>query len=118
RGLHRPADRHPGRLAQPQPEAAERGGRQVTAPRNKQFAATVKALSAPDEATLREIRNFTLVDVEPEQLVVREFVLAHNCIDRDGECFDEALLARFAATIPGKGCFIKHPMSWDGDSGP
>lgn len=90
----------------------------MTAPRNKQFSATVKALSAPDEATLREIRNFTLVDVEPEQLVVREFVLAHNCIDRDGECFDEALLARFAETIPGKGCFIKHPMSWDGDSGP
>ena len=45
-------------------------------------------------------------------------MLAHNCVDRDRECFDESLLAAFAASIPGKGCHIRHPAGWDGDSGP
>lgn len=84
----------------------------------KQFRATVKAVASPDEATLAKIRAFTLVDIDPEQLVVREFALAHNCVDRDREVFDEPLLAAFANTIPGKGCHIRHPGGWDGDSGP
>lgn len=84
----------------------------------KHFRATLKAIPAPDDATLAKIRRFTLVDIAPESLVVREFVLAHNCIDRDRECFDEALLAAFAASIPGKGCYVRHPNGWHGDGGP
>ena len=90
----------------------------MTTAHAKQFRAQVKAVASPDEATLAKIRAFTLVDIDPEQLVVREFVLAHNCVDRDRECFDESLLAAFAASIPGKGCHIRHPNGWDGDSGP
>lgn len=90
----------------------------MTGTHTKHFRATVKAVATPDEATLAKIRAFTLVDIDPEVLVVREFVLAHNCVDRDREVFDEPLLAAFAASIPGKGCHIKHPQSWDGDSGP
>lgn len=84
----------------------------------KTFKATQKALSTPDEATLAQIRRFTLVDIPAEQLAVREYVLAHNCIDRDRECFDEALLAQLASTIVGKGSFIRHPTGWNGDNGP
>lgn len=63
------------------------------------------------------INGFTLRDFKPEELYTRTFALAHNCIDRDIECIDEALLERFAKTLPGKGLFNKHPMGWDGDSG-
>lgn len=105
-------------MAQAQPQAREPGRHQVTKAHAKTFQARIKAVSSPDEATLAKIRAFTLVDIDPEQLVVREYVLAHNCVDRDRECFDEALLANFAATIAGKGSHIKHPGGWDGDSGP
>ncbi|WP_310235430.1 hypothetical protein [Luteimonas terrae] len=64
------------------------------------------------------IAQYTLAEIPAEKLYVRTFALAHNGIDRDNECFDEALLADFARTLPGKGLFIKHPTGWDGDSGP
>lgn len=72
----------------------------------------------PTAEQVAAINAFTLREFTPEQLYVREFVVCHNGIDRDRECIDEALLAKFAASLPGKGLFIKHPMSWDGDSGP
>lgn len=78
----------------------------------------VKAASAPDAAQLAAIRAHTLRDFAAEELVVREFVLAHNAIDRDDECFDEIILSDFARTLPGKGVFIRHPGGWNGDSGP
>lgn len=86
--------------------------------RTKQLALRMKAAGAPDEAQLAAIREYTLADIPAEQLVVREFVLAHNAIDRDGEVFDEALLRDFAGTLVGKGVYVKHPNGWDGDSGP
>lgn len=78
----------------------------------------VKASGQPDAAQLAAIRGWTLRDFAAEELVVREFALAHNAIDRDHEVFGPDILADFAATLPGKGVFIRHPSTWDGDSGP
>lgn len=90
----------------------------MTDAHHKQLALRVKSSGAPDEAQLAAIRQFTLADMPAEKLYVRTFVLAHNAIDRDNECFGEAILTDFARTLPGKGLFIKHPTSWQGDGGP
>lgn len=77
------------------------------------------ASGEPTAEQLTAIRAYTLRDFTPAEIVVREFVLAHNGIDRDNEVFDEPLLADFARTLPGKGVFaVGHPGGWDGDSGP
>ncbi|HET6805317.1 MAG TPA: hypothetical protein VFH59_07760 [Frateuria sp.] len=87
-------------------------------PQQKSLALHIKAAAAVDEATLAAINAFTLREFTAEELQVREYVLAHNCIDRDNEVFDESLLDDFARTIPGKGVYIIHPTSWEGDGGP
>lgn len=84
----------------------------------KSFTLRMKSSGAPSENQLAAIRAFTLRDFEADELVVREFVLAHNGIDRDNELFDEQLLADFQRTIPGKGTYINHPTSWRSDGGP
>lgn len=86
--------------------------------RHKSLSLRVKSAGAPSDAQLSAISGYTLAEVPAEKLYVRTFIVAHNAIDRDKECFDEALLADFARTLPGKGLFIKHPSGWDGDSGP
>ena len=86
--------------------------------RTKSFALCMKAAGDPTAAQLAAIRAYTLRDFKAEELVVREFVLAHNAIDRDNEVMDESLLADFARTIPGKGTYINHPASWRSDGGP
>lgn len=90
----------------------------TNAVRQKQLSIHVKAAATPSDEQLAKIRTYTLVDFPAEDLYVRTFALAHNAIDRDNECFGEALLLDFARTLPGKGLFIKHPMGWDGDTGP
>lgn len=82
------------------------------------FCSAVKAAGTPDATQLAAIRVHTLRDFAPEELVVREFVLAHNGIDRDSECFGPDILHDFARTLPGKGVFIRHPGGWSGDGGP
>lgn len=77
-----------------------------------------KAAAIPSPEQLAAINAFTLRDFTADELHVRTFVLCHNAVDRDGECFDEALLADFAKSLPGKGVFVKHPTGWDGDTGP
>jgi hypothetical protein len=77
-----------------------------------------KGAAAPSAEQLAAINAFTLRDFTADELHVRTFVLCHNCVDRDNECFDEALLQDFAKSLPGKGVFVKHPTGWDGDSGP
>jgi hypothetical protein len=84
----------------------------------KSLALRVKAAEAADDAALAAIRAYTLRDFAADELQVREYVLAHNCIDRDNEIFDEGVLDDFARTLPGKGVYIKHPSSWQGDGGP
>lgn len=86
--------------------------------RQKTLALCQKAAGVATDAQLSLINGYTLREFAAEELVVREYALAHNCIDRDRECFDEALLQDFARTLPGKGAFIRHPGGWDGDSGP
>lgn len=85
---------------------------------HKALALHVKAALAADDAALAKIRQYTLRDFTPDELQLREYVLAHNCIDRDNECFDEALLDNFATTLLGKGVYITHPTSWRSDGGP
>lgn len=85
---------------------------------HKTYALRQKALATATEAQLAAINGYTLREFGADEVMVREYVLAHNCIDRDKECFDEALLADFARTLPGKGVFVRHPGGWDGDSGP
>jgi hypothetical protein len=70
----------------------------------------------PEQMAL--INGYTLKELRPEDVYVRSVYLAHNAIDRDQECFDDALLEDFSATLPGKGFFVKHPLGWDGSSGP
>lgn len=92
----------------------------MTMQRTKTLALHVKAAAAgaPTEEQLAAIRAYTLRDFTADELVVREVLLAHNGIDRDNEVFDEALLADFERTLPGKGVFIRHPGGWNGDGGP
>lgn len=90
----------------------------MTEARTKLFRAVGKASGTPDAGQLAAIARFTLDEIPAEQLVVREYALAHNAIDRDGECFDEPLLAQFASSLLGKGVYIKHPTGWTGDGGP
>lgn len=84
----------------------------------KHMRVSVKGSGEPSETQLAAIRKFTLRDFNADELVVREFALAHNGIDRDNEVMDEALLADFARTIAGKGTYINHPTSWRSDGGP
>lgn len=84
----------------------------------KIYALHLKAAPSVDDGVMAKIRQFTLRDFAPDELQVREYVLAHNCIDRDNECFDEALLDAFATSLPGKGVHIVHPSSWQSDGGP
>lgn len=86
--------------------------------RTKQLSLCVKSAGDPSAEQLAAIREYTLADLPAEKLYVRTFVVAHNAIDRDRECFDEGLLGDFARTLPGKGLFVRHPSGWDGDSGP
>lgn len=86
--------------------------------RTKTFTLRQKTAGVASDAQLQVINTYTLREFGADEVMVREYVLAHNCIDRDKECFDEALLADFARTLPGKGIFIRHPGGWDGDSGP
>lgn len=78
----------------------------------------VKSDGTPSEDQLKLINQYTLKDLSAEELYTRTTILAHNAIDRDNEVFDDALLEQFVRTLPGKGLFNKHPMGWDGDSGP
>lgn len=86
---------------------------------HKQLALACKDAGSgkPDDAAIAQIRSYTLRDFAPEELYVRTFIVAHNAIDRDDEAFDEPFLDQLARTLPGKGCFEKHPLSYDGDTG-
>lgn len=78
----------------------------------------VKSAGVPSDAQLSLIRRYTLAEIAVEDLYVRTFAIAHNAVDRDSEVIDDALLADFARTLPGKGLFVRHPLGFDGDSGP
>lgn len=85
----------------------------------KQFRSiATKGAGDPSAQQLIAINMIALRELKTEEVYVRTAILAHNAIDRDNEAFDEKLLFDFARTLPGKGLFVKHPRSFDGDSGP
>ena len=97
----------------------------MTRPANKTYSGVktrhVVSVKGHGEATaeqLARINAIAIAELTADQVYVRTAYLAHNAIDRDRDVFDGALLRDFAATLPGKGLFIKHPRSFDGDSGP
>ena len=104
-------------MARGEYQARAQGDHQVSL-RQKALALHIKAAGAADDATLVAIRQYTLRAFTPDELQIRDYALAHNCIDRDNEVFDEAVLDDFARTLPGKGVYIRHPTSWQGDGGP
>jgi hypothetical protein len=63
---------------------------------------------------LAKVNAFALKPLTAEQIYVRKFLFAHNCVDRDRERFPENLLDDFAATFPGKGFLIGHQRSAPG----
>lgn len=68
---------------------------------------------------IAKINKFALVQLKPEQVYVRRYLMAHNGIDRDRERFAEDLLNDFSETLPGKGFFVEgHPSSWSGKGQP
>lgn len=105
-------------MAQSQPQAREGRRQEVSGNRAKSMQVCVKAAADATDAQLAAIRQYTLRDFTPDELMVRTFVLAHNGIDRDNECFDEPLLGDFMRSIVGKGCYVCHPGGWNGDGGP
>lgn len=77
-----------------------------------------KAAGNPSDEQLGVINALALAEMTADDVYVRTAFLAHNGIDRDKEAFDDTLLESFTNSLPGKGLFNKHPMSFDGDSGP
>jgi hypothetical protein len=71
----------------------------------------LKAASAGAECTpemLLKINSYALTALTADQVFVRKFLMAHNCIDRDNECFPSDMLDQFAATMPGKSMLEGH----------
>lgn len=105
-------------MAPPQHQARAGADHEVSAGQHKSLTLRIKSAGDPSDDQMGRIRGYTLAELPADQLYVRTFALAHNAIDRDDEAFDDAALSDFARTLPGKGLFLKHPMSWDGDTGP
>ncbi len=57
---------------------------------------------------LAKINGYALTPLTADQVFVRKFLMAHNCIDRDNECFPPDMLDQFAATMPGKSMLVGH----------
>lgn len=70
----------------------------------------IKAVSGAEctPEMLAKINSFALNPLKAEDVYVRKFLMAHNCIDRDNERFPEPMLDQFAATMPGKACIPSH----------
>ncbi|MGV6817746.1 MAG: hypothetical protein ACWA44_10830 [Thiotrichales bacterium] len=72
----------------------------------------------PSTAQMEQITSYLVGEISEDELYVRTMFLAHNAIDRDQEVISGSLLADLARTLPGKGLHIRHPMGFDGDTGP
>jgi hypothetical protein len=57
---------------------------------------------------LAKINGYALTPLTVDQVFVRKFLMAHNCIDRDNECFPADMLDQFAGTMPGKSMLVGH----------
>lgn len=72
----------------------------------------------PTPEQLTAINGFTLKTLGADEVYVRQFIVAHTGLDRDKEIISDGLLQSISDTLAGKGLFIKHPMSRDGESAP
>ncbi len=92
--------------------------------RNKSLSVAIKLAHSsktdgtPSAEQLALINQYTLKDHEAAELYVRQFIVAHTALDRDKEIIADGLLQSMSDTLAGKGFFVKHPTSYDGDSGP
>jgi hypothetical protein len=71
----------------------------------------LKAAIAGAECTpemLAKINSYALTALTADQVFVRKFLMAHNCIDRDNECFPSDMLDQFATSMPGKSMLEGH----------
>ncbi len=69
------------------------------------------AMAAGAECTpemLAKINSYALSPLTSDQVYIRKFLMAHNCVDRDNECFPPEMLDQFAASMPGKSLLIGH----------
>lgn len=57
---------------------------------------------------LAKINRYALTPLAADQVFARKFLMAHNCVDRDNECFPDEMLDQFAATMPGKSLLVGH----------
>lgn len=91
--------------------------------KSKSLQTSIKLASQSKDGTptpeqLALINGYTLKEHSADEMYVRTFIVAHTALDRDKEIISDGLLQNIADTLAGKGFFIKHPMSQDGDSGP
>jgi hypothetical protein len=61
-----------------------------------------------DSEQMRKINTYALKDLSPDDVYIRQFLLAHNAVDRDQERFSENLLEDFRRTLPGKSVLQSH----------
>ncbi len=80
--------------------------------------ATEKSDGSPSPEQLVLINQYTLKSLASTDVYVRKFIVSHTALDRDKEIISDGLLKDIGDTLAGKGLFIKHPMSFDGDTGP
>ena len=91
--------------------------------KNKSLRTSIKVAGqsedgTPTAAQLEKINQYTLKSMAADAVYVRTFIVAHTALDRDKEIISDSLLQSIADTLAGKGLFIKHPMSRDGESAP
>lgn len=73
----------------------------------KQFGLKAAGAEVTPDA-LTKINSYALAPLTADQVYVRKYIMAHNCVDRDRERFPEALLDDFARTLPGKSLLKAH----------
>lgn len=83
-------------------------GNKALKPYSKELG--VKAVSGVEctPEMLANINRYALTPLKSEDVYVRKFLMAHNCIDRDSERFPEEGLDQFAQTMPGKAVLSCH----------
>lgn len=89
------------------PDTPEKREALLDRPLLKILEVRTKAIT-PSEEQLAMIRPFLLREFEPEELYIREVLLANDQVDRSFERFDMGYLKRFAETIKGKSVLVGH----------
>lgn len=91
--------------------------------KNKHLHTAIKLAGHSEDGTptadqLLAINGYTLKTHGADEVYVRQFIVSHTGLDRDKEIISDNLLQNMADTLAGKGLFVKHPGSPDGESAP